>query len=78
MGNKSWFDWSKNLLLVFYESTKQREPYPSSTGYTYFRYSVRKFDDTKEVISKSKDREYIGQTKRTNNDILNTAQKTKD
>jgi hypothetical protein len=65
MGNKSWFDWSKNLLLVCYESTKQGEPYPSSTGYTSFRYSVGKFDDTKEVISISKDREYIGQTKRT-------------
>jgi len=42
--------------------------------------SEKAFEDTKDVIRirKSKERQHNGQKKKTNNDLQNTTQKTKD
>ena len=46
----------------------------------YHQFQRKKFEDTKMVITnrKSKDRKTMAKRKRTNNNIQNTTQKTKD
>ena len=71
----------QTLDMLMYRKPQPRFLYHKTENRTSWIYMYQEFEGTKGVIrirKSNKDRQYNGQKKRTNNELKNITQKTKD